>query len=153
MAKDRLEVSDGTVRLIAGGRTAAEAACEAIDKLFVVVHEDPLFQGDEPFYVAVFADRLWVVPDDTPGIGEFLGALAPALDRGRRVYRAVSPPRPFAWRKRVLGLLPLFPIPRLAAHPLSTIPAWREEGPFAPAEVAELAAELGLAPARPGETS
>lgn len=143
MARDRLEVSGGRARLIVGGRRADEADCGAIERLTVVVHEDALFHGDAPFFVAAFPDRLWVIPEGTPGLSEFFRALAPRLTREKRVYRALTPPRPFGWRKKILGFLPLFPIPRLAAHPPSSQPPWHESGPFSPAEVVEVAAGLG----------
>ena len=144
MARDRLEVVDGKARLIVGGRPRDAADCGTIERLVVVRHEDPLFHGDEPFFVAVFPDRLWVVPDCTPGVDRFIKALAPRLSQEKRVYRALTPPRPFGWRKKIMGFLPLFPIPRLAAHPLSSQPHWHESGPYSPAEVEEVAFELEL---------
>ena len=77
--RDRLEVSGGRARLIAGGRARDEVDCGTIEKLFVVRHEDQLHHGHEPFFVAVFPDQLWVVPEYTPGVEHFIKALAPRL--------------------------------------------------------------------------
>ncbi|MDJ0607784.1 MAG: hypothetical protein QNJ67_02320 [Kiloniellales bacterium] len=150
-ARDRLEISGGRARLIVGGRAREEVDCCTIEKLFVVRHEDQLYHGHEPFFVAVFPDRLWVVPEYTPGIDRFMKALAPRLSQEKRVYRALTPPRPFAWRMIILGFLPLFPIPRLAAHPLSSLPRWHESGPYSPAEVEEVAVELGYSDSLEGQ--
>lgn len=122
-----------------GTAIRSETVAADIQSLFVVSLENPLFTGDEPFFVAVFSGFLWVIPEDTHGLRDFIQAVAPRLEETRAVYRAVSPPRPWRWRRRVLGFLPLFPTPALGCHPLSSKPDWTVSEPLRPSEVEELA--------------
>ena len=126
------------IHMCKGTSILSEVASNDILRLFVVSLENPLFTGDEPFFVAVFPDFLWVIPEDTPGLQDFIRAVAPKLEKSRTVFRAVSPPRPWRWRRRTLGFLPLFPTPALGCHPLSSIPDWTVSQPLRPSEVEEL---------------
>ena len=95
---------------------------EDVARLYVITQESTLFQGDEPFYVALFRDSLWVIPFFTAGVDEFIRSMGRGSGERAVIFRAVSRPVPFVWRKRLMGFLPVFPVPRLAQHSLSTLP-------------------------------
>ena len=137
MPREQLRVFDNTAEMIVDDLAVSTVAVDDFVKLYIVSYGNSLYHGDEPFYVAICRDRLWVIPYFTPGVDQFLQAVTPRLDHEQAIFKATSPPRPFAWRRRLGGFLPLFPLPRLAEHPLSTLPAWQESGPFRLSEIPE----------------
>lgn len=140
MPDELLQVCEQRVEMIVGGRVMATANPDEISRLYLVVSDDPLYHGEEPFYVVLFKDFLWVIPYFTLGAESFLRAVLPRLEARRAIFKAVSPAMPVAWRKKLLGALPLFPVPRLAQHPLSPLPDWQERGPLRLSEIPEFAA-------------
>jgi hypothetical protein len=93
-----------------------------VTRLYIVQLENALFQGDEPFYVAELADRIWVMPDGAAGLQPFLAALIPGLAVKNQVFEVAAQTCPFSWHERIAGVLPLFPVPRLARHSLTSLP-------------------------------
>lgn len=127
--------SDAVLR--AGGRVVDQAKVENVVKLFWASPAEPLFHGDETYYVALLSDRLWVLPYLTSGVGEFLREVAPALADRRALFRAKTAVVPLSWRRRLMGLIPLFPTPGLGVHPLKTLPKMQALRPISAAEIQE----------------
>jgi hypothetical protein len=126
MFEERIQVHGKQAKMIINGSITSTVNLEEILSLYVVTQESSLFQGDEVFYVAGFDNFFWVIPYFTSGVDELLKAVASKFLAKATVFRAVSPPLPFAWRRKLLGFCPLFPLPRLSQHPLSTLPALQE---------------------------
>jgi len=139
---EAVTIADGVARMLVNGREVASAPLDQARRLYVVRFADSLFHGDEPFFVLVFNDRLWVLPDLVEGLHDLLTPVVRRLAASDGLYRAEMPPRPYAWRRKIAGLLPLFPTPRLAQHALTTMPQWREEGPSQQTDLPELAGEM-----------
>lgn len=110
--------------MLGNGMVVATVVVDTLLKLYRVQFENGLFHGEERFAVAVFPGQTWVVPPFTPGLDEFWAA---CLKVSNSFFEVAAPEIPWAWRKRVLGLLPLFPVPRLwiVRGPL---PGWLEDG-------------------------
>jgi hypothetical protein len=119
---ERVAVSAGVIKLIAGSRTLDSAAVSDIRKLVWTAPADALFHGDERYYVAFLSDRVWVVPYFAGGVRGFLEALGAPLAAQGALFSGEISGCPLPWRRRVLGLLPLFPMPALGSHPLHTVP-------------------------------
>ena len=122
MARERIQVRDSQAKMIVDEVAVSTVNIEDVARLYVITHENALFHGDEPFYVALFRDSLWVIPFFTPGVDEFIRGVSRGPGERTAIFRAVSRPLPFRWRKRLMGFFPVFPVPRLAQHPLSTLP-------------------------------
>ena len=140
MATESVTLTEDKAHILVGDRELGSARLDDARRLYVVRFADGLFHGEEPFFVVLFDEYLWVLPDTVTGLDYFLAALAERLAAPGALYRAESPSGPVAWRRRLAGFLPLFPMPRLGCFPLSTLPAWREEGPLALEELPEIAA-------------
>lgn len=139
MKEPHLHILNGCAEMMTGARIVSTARLSELRKLYIAMHESPLYQGDEAIYVAEFPDFLWVIPEFTPGLDRFLQAIAQVFERKSLIYRTVTPPIPRAWRKKLLGFIPLFPVPSLSQQPLSSLPAWQEKGPYHPRELIEFA--------------
>lgn len=137
MQREEIRLEADQARMIRGGRVLSEVECGQIESFYIVALEDPLFSGDEPFYVALFPSFLWVIPYLTPGTNEFFRAIEPTLEASGAVFRATSRNQPFAWRRRWLGFLPLFPVPDLGCHPRSSRPKWEQSEPMRPSDTEE----------------
>lgn len=120
---ERIALTDGNLELASGGRTRDVAAPGDLVRLVQVFPADALFHGEESYYLGFLGDRVWVLPYFTPGFGTLLETLAPALAARGALFRAEVAGCPLPWRRRLLGLLPLFPTPALGSHPLRTTPA------------------------------
>jgi hypothetical protein len=113
----------------AAGCVRAGFALDALEQVLVVRLASALVHGDEPFLVLQGAGHALTLPLGAAGaLEQTLPALAPP---GATLWRAEAENLPLAWRKRVLGVLPLFPLPRLALHDASTLPPWPRRGPHA----------------------
>jgi len=121
-----LRVYEDQVEMVSKNEIISTAKLFDFMKLYIVFHENALFHGDEEFYVVIFRDFLWVIPDCISGVDELLQAILSKPENLNNIFKARIPPCPFVWRKRILGTIPLFPIPRLAQHPLSTLPDWQQ---------------------------
>src|SRR3954449_4551489 len=107
--EERVEVAGGGGRLVGGTRTGGSAHVGQIWKLVWAFPADALFHGEESYYVAFLPDRVWVVPYFTPGVRGFLEALGPPLAAHGSLFRGEISGCPVSWRRRVLGLIPMFP--------------------------------------------
>jgi len=119
---ERIEAADEQVKLIAGGRTLDSASPSELRKLVWASPADSIFHGEESYYVAFLPDRVWVVPYFTAGIRGFLDTVGLPLAKQHALFRAEISGCPVPWRRRVLGLVPLFPTPALGTHPVGTVP-------------------------------
>jgi hypothetical protein len=132
---DGIEFRDGTATLRLGGRPAARLEAGAVEAVWLL-RQDPLVHEDEPLTVIAAGPVLWLVPWPTRGAGAFLAALAarPGVAfRGGVLTRV-----PLQWRARLLGVLPLFPTPRLAERPARELPAIEAAHALDPGAVLEL---------------
>ncbi len=119
---ERVEAAGGQIKLIAGGRTLDSASAGEFHKLVWAFPADPLFHGEETYYVAFLSDRVWVLPYFTAGIRGLLDAVGAPLAGQGALLRAEISGCPVPWRRRIFGLVPLFPSPALGTHPLHTVP-------------------------------
>ena len=138
MDKEGIHIRENQVEMIVKGVPVSVAKLDDVVKLYLVNQEHPLFHGDEPFYVTEFQEFLWVIPYFTLEVDRFIRIVARKLGNRGAVLRVISPRLPLVWRKLSMGVVPLFPIPRLARHPLTTLPKWRSVEPFSPAEFLHL---------------
>lgn len=114
----------GSIKLIAGARTLDVAPIGEVRQLVWTAPADALFHGEESYYLALLPDKVWVVPYFTAGVRSFLQELAPPLAARGQLFRGEISGCPVRWRRRVLGLVPLFPAPALGSHPLGTVPSF-----------------------------
>ena len=122
MTEERIDLASGRATLILGGRRAHELAFDEIRALHIVGLDHMWLHDDEPFYVLVTDDRVWVLPDDAVGLPALLEALLPGLFREGKVRQTTAPRIPWRWRRgRLVRALQL---PRLSEHPVDTIPDW-----------------------------
>jgi hypothetical protein len=119
---ERIEMAEGRLKMVSNGRTLDLALAAEFEKLVWTFPADALFHGEESFYVAFLPDRVWVLPYFTAGIRALLEAVGPSLGARAALFRAEVAGCPLRWRRRVIGLLPLFPIPALGSYPLRTAP-------------------------------
>jgi hypothetical protein len=98
--EERVEVAGGEVRLVAGTRTVDSAHVDQIWKLVWAFPADPLFHGEETYYVAFLPDRVWVIPYFTGNVARFLEAVAPSLTRQSGLHLG-----PIGARRRGVGLV------------------------------------------------
>lgn len=124
--------------MVSGARVIDTRDVNDVTHLYVVQQENPLYQGDEPFYALVVGAAVWVIPHFTAGLTELLAAVRPPLERRRGVVSVQDARLPWSWRRRLLGVLPLFPIPSLGSYPLSSLPRWSQNEGHAPSEYPEL---------------
>ena len=107
---------DEWAALMANGKLADQQRLAEAQEVYVVRH-------DTPFAVVLFSKRLWVVPDSTPRLDHFLSGLVRYRGPGR-AFVVQCPEIPMRWRRLLFGVLPLWPLPALAAHVSRTLPAW-----------------------------
>lgn len=138
MRDESLRVDGPTIALIVNGKVLDKANVNDVTRLYVVTLENPIYQGEEPFYALVVGRVVWVIPYFTAGLQALLAAVRPVLERVRGVTQVKGAPLPWAWRKKLLGWLPLFPIPRLDCYPVAELPEWARGEGKAPSEEAEL---------------
>lgn len=136
-ARDSVRVEYDRLELWVAGHLSASESADRAARLHVVALENALYQGEERFLVVEFPDSVWVVPGSTPGIDALGARLHACLGPRRGVVRSTMPTVPFAWRRRVGGFLPLFPIPRLARHVGHFAGSWTEVGPATDADIRE----------------
>ena len=122
--EDRVDAHDRHCLLYVRGKLADMVAKSEIHTLFWVFDGAGALTDNEPFFVLVLTDRLWVIPDDTFGIVQWLRWLL--QEPLPELRRAVLDACPWSWRRRTLGL-PLFPLPRLGRFPRSTLPRWEAQ--------------------------
>lgn len=135
---DSARVEDDRLELWIAGRLSASESAERATCLHVVSLENALYQGEERFLLVEFPDSLWVIPSSTPGIDAVGARLHERLAKRHGVVRTSMPTVPFAWRRRIGGFLPLFPIPRLARHVGRLPDGCNRMGPATDADVREL---------------
>ena len=140
MTEERIDVASDRATLILSGRPADTIRLAEVQQLHVVHMASGLLHGEEPFFVLVLPDRVWVVPDCISGWDALQDALTPKLLPDGAVLQASAENVPLAWRARVAGFLPLFPTPRLGCHPIRTLPHW----PTCPIDPADLESLRGV---------
>ncbi len=126
MAAQGVSVED-SVLVLRDGDKEVRAPVDAVIRCFIASLSHPLHQGDEPFLIISFADSLWVIPQFTPGLDAVLHAVAARLP-SEKLARAEVSKLPMGWRKRLLGLFPVFPVPRLGAYSAPKSPLWVTRG-------------------------
>jgi hypothetical protein len=126
--EDQLVVDGDTVGLWRQGRRLAVFDLAAVTRVVIVRAASAIFHGDEPFVVVEAPPNLLVLPFLAAGSRELLSTLA-QRDGQAQLWEAECEGLPMRWRRRLLGALPLFPVPRTAVHPMQTKPDWREYGP------------------------
>lgn len=134
---ERVQAAGGQLTLFAGARTLDAASAAEISKLVWASPADALFHGEESYYVAFLPDRIWVLPYLTTGIRGLLDAVGPALAGRHALFRAEVSGCPVPWRRRILGLVPLFPTPALGRHPIDTVPEFLGAKPISINELQE----------------
>ncbi len=134
IAADHLVLEGRRLQLCdAAGRVRARFELDALERVLVVRLASALLHGDEPFLVLLGGGQALALPLSAAGaLEQALPALAPP---GATLWQAEAETLPSAWRKRVLGALPLFPLPRLALHDARTLPPWPWRGPVALAQL------------------
>ena len=125
---DSIRISGGIAEMLGRRAVVATVAVDTLLKLYRVQFESGLFHGEERFAVAVFPGQTWVVPPFTPGLDEFWRACMSVSMRRDACFEVAALGIPWAWRKRVLGFLPIFPIPRLGILRDGSLPSWLESG-------------------------
>jgi hypothetical protein len=140
MESAQIVMSGPRASMYVGNRVISTVSVGDADRLIITYRRDPLYQGEEPFFVVSFPDVVWVVPYFAKGIQTFLETTARAAQGHAGVFRAVAERLPWSWRRRALGFLPVFSEVALATHPLNSIPRWHLEGPINPATAHEIAA-------------
>ena len=138
--QDQLVVEDGTAGVWRNGRRTAGIDLAAVTRIVVVRFASDVFQGDEPFVVVEAPPKILVLPFLAAGSRELLSALAQSGQV--QLWEAECDGLPLRWRRRLFGALPLFPLPRLAIHPIGTKPSWRERGPRPLADLPAVAGEI-----------
>lgn len=136
MEGDRISVVAGKLTMEVGSRVVDERQLEELVTARVVSLQNGLFQGEEPFYVLSFPTVAWVVPDDTRGLVQLWKAIKPLMQN--RIERVEDAHLPWRLRRRVLGLIPLFPLPTLGSFPLSSMPSWPSTSVVSPDRYDEL---------------
>jgi hypothetical protein len=136
--EESIRVSGSAISLVVDGQVVDEGDADDVTRLYVIQQENPLYQGDEPFYAVVVGRAVWVVPYFTPGLNKFLAAIRPALEHRKGVTLVAEGKWPWSWRRRWLGFLPLFPTPGLGRHPISSLPEWSADAGHAVSEYPEL---------------
>jgi hypothetical protein len=135
---ESIRVNGSAISLVVDGQVLDAADADDVTRLYVIKQENALYQGDEPFYAVVVGRAVWVVPYFTPGVRELLVAIRPALERRRGVTLVRDAKWPWSWRRRWLGFLPLFPVPGLGRHRVSSLPAWSADSGHAVSEYPDL---------------
>lgn len=139
--QDELVMEGDTVGLWRRGRRTAGLDLAAVTRVVVVRFGSGLVHGEEPFVVVEAPPKILVLPFLAAGSRELLAAL---VRRGGRtqLWEAECDPLPLRWRRRLLGALPLFPLPRVALHAIDSKPRWQERGPRPLADLPAVAGEL-----------
>lgn len=139
--QDRLVVEGDTAYVRRDGRRLADIDLAAVTRIVVVRFGSDLVHGDEPFVVVEAPPKVLVLPFLAEGSRALLSTL---MQRGgpAQLWEAECDGLPLGWRRRLLGALPLFPLPRLAVHPIETKPRWLERGPRPLADLPALAWEI-----------
>lgn len=119
-----MTIQGDTLLLRVGKKVLDQRESHDASALFIVTLENDLYQGEEPFYIVLFDDVAWLVPFFTVGTQNFLKAIKPSVLKKSGVQRVDEFHLPWSWRKRQLGWLPIFPIPRLLACPRNSLPKW-----------------------------
>lgn len=142
MGQAGINVRDGRAEFIGDDGQHATATPKDVRRLDLVSFSEPLFHGEEPFYLLHLQNYAWIVPYFTPGIGDLLQLLRPRLESEALIYLAECARLPLRLRRRLMGWLPLFPSPRLARYDASALPSWPRNGPFRLSEVPDLLDEM-----------
>lgn len=138
MGRAAIELDGERVVFSAGGASIAAGALGDIVRIDIVHHQFAVPGGyDDYFHVVEFADTAWVLPDDLPGSYALRAAVKRARPDADIVYAVVPAALPITWRRRLFGVLPLFPEPRPLVVARSALPAWAEQsGPYRPGDTA-----------------
>jgi hypothetical protein len=100
-----------------------------LEELLVVDSGWDVLANEETFIVLVFRQRVWVIPELTPGANALLfEAWQRELSTFPHMYRARIDMVPRAWRARRFWL-PM-PRPKLGSFAKSTLPAWGSKVPI-----------------------
>ena len=138
MSKAAIEL-DGERAVFSPGRDriATEAVGDIV-RIDIVHHQFAVPSGyDDYFHVVEFADTAWVLPDGLPGSHALRAAVKRMRPDAAIVHAVVPSALPIAWRRRLFGVLPLFPEPRPLVVARSALPAWVEQsGPYRPGDAA-----------------
>lgn len=122
MERERLSVEGDRLFMWDTAGRKSEQRIQDLSRVQVVTLVNGLFQGEERFYVLSFEKSVWVIPDDAAGLVEMWKAIKPvAQDRAEQITDAKLP---WSWRKRMFGLLPMFPLPRMGAFDMTSLPSW-----------------------------
>ena len=97
MSEERIDLASGRATLIHEGRRAHGLTFGEIRALHIVSLDHMWLHNDEPFYVLVTDDRVWVLPDDTMGLPALLEAVLPGLFREGKVRQTTAPRIPWRW--------------------------------------------------------
>lgn len=99
----------GQLDLVIKGTMIDSKRAQDLTQLRRVRLANSLFRGDEEFLRAEFGEQTWLVPEFTPGFDDFLRECLKVCSIKDTTIETI----PWALRQRFLGLIPLFPIPRL----------------------------------------
>lgn len=128
--EDGIFIGDGTAGMRIHGEIVADMGLDDIERLIVLHHADAVFHGEEPFYVLLGGEDVWVIPEATAGLSRFLSRIGPRLETEGRLARGACAAIPWSWRRRLFGILPAFPVPRLSRHPRSSCPNMADVEPI-----------------------
>ena len=135
---ERIDLGSTQAMLILEGKPSGSVRLADVQELDIIEVTHPGLQGEEPFFVAVFPTRVWVIPEDTVGVLPLMEELVPRLLDSRRIFQVRTSWIPWTWRRgRVLRRLP---VPRLSHHPLRTLPSWERS----PVDADELECFIGV---------
>jgi hypothetical protein len=131
----RIELRGRQAVFIVNGREINAADFEELIRLHRMIIGDDVTATDEECFVALFGQRFWVLPLELSGASTWLfDAWYAELCASHLFFEAYLVALPLAWRKRLLGVLPIL-APRPACFPVSTLPQWREIGPLSFSEL------------------
>jgi hypothetical protein len=129
MASARILMHDSHAS-IEGRDGAQNVLLDEVQQIFIVYRENALFEGEEPFFVVLFPQMVWVIPGFEADIQPFLEKVARIAQTRSGIFRATIASLPRTWRRRAFGLFPVFSEVELGAHPTATVPPWKTEGPL-----------------------
>ena len=131
----RIEMRGQAAVLNLDSREIDAAVFEDLTRLYRLIIGDDVSATDEECFVALFSQRIWVLPIEVSGVNTLLfDAWYAQLCSSRLFFEAYLVMLPLVWRKRLFGILPI-PVPRPGCFPVSTLPQWREVGPLSFSEL------------------
>jgi CdiI immunity protein len=125
---DEVIVDGARVKLLSRGQTVDVRRRDALDRVYFVRAGSDIFLSamDVEFHVFKFSDKLWVLPWESVGVEEAIGAIWPEKrERSARCWEAVLDEMPRDWRKSYLWGLVRPHTPALSVLPPSDLPKWQ----------------------------